>query len=1039
MSREWSVRFGAHLYLTLSKTSTYQTPSSLNSSNSFAMFNKFKTKTDKLSVPSAIKSVSSVTNAIKTVRQTDLSDKLSSASFQLDDLARYGVDGLIDGMGFDPVQSLLAVSTSAGQIHVYGQHQVAVTLETPTPNPVITLKFVKGVYLVAIDSEDTILVYSLESKKLLSNYKAAAAIISVESDPSLDWLLLGLATGIVVAFDVDRFSLAPFKIANLTHPRGRIVSLKWHPRELGTLLVATTDAVHIYSVATEEVKQTFAYAIPAGAPGGGDRDGTRNPTVTNALWHPNGLNIVSFYEDNSLVFWDAVSGQLLQARTLYDTYVDRATTRLTCPVVEQTPIIKVCWITGENPDVTSLVMLGGEINFDGGVHSLTVMHFGAAPTYSITSYEKMAEYYAHPASHKQIPLHTTSQIIDFLPLPRLSPHFNGSHNPSHLLVLQDDGQLQLMDCDTWGSDTRACKLPPDLTYLLPASTCIAATEIERNAWLNMVSAALKAQRSAQILQGGLPTKRPVRLYGMRSVMITGHANGSVRLWDASYGEIDETAVLETNLGDVLQGIATHVAISRVSYATDVAEMSVAMGSGVAMLKFGRNVRYSAAAAWGSVDTMRKLVVNEHSMCDLVQRYPNVKEGLLPTHYFQRPGVVTALKHSGIGLIAVGYESGQLIIIDNRGPAVIFDKNIGKYGDRGAVTAVEFSIMQHEDDTYSSILCYVGTAPGGLFAFKILPDREGRYMARFVGLALSEGSAIHSITTLNAETGESAAALLKHFETLGAGVVVPPMIIVASSRSVRVLRGLKTKVAQRSFDVRVLGCGTVTVHVDLSRDPANPTYTPRTAVVLTLVDSVRVLSVPELRDLQTLSLPFGVSAADAAYNVTVLPCGDVVLRKSATSVALVSILGKGITQHTYPPDVLFNRKMYLPPRPTMNVMSYARGSKPLTRDQLNEAMGGPKRRKGTILEVELGDKIVAGTAIYAPRETQEYEQVGNYERKNAYSAAATRNFNGLVRSVQSGIDTVNERLNTAGALASQKADEANDAIVKGAFKSKFGMS
>ena len=133
-----------------------------------------------------------------------------------------------------------------------------------------------------------------------------------------------MATGDVLAYDLDREAMAPFKLPSFwgeKNPRARIspiVSLQIHPRDVGKLLIGYAFGAVIYTFKQNAPQKFFEYEVPRGAPGG-DQDPAhfeviRHPMLTHALWHPTGTFIVTAHADTSFVFWDPADGRIIMAR-----------------------------------------------------------------------------------------------------------------------------------------------------------------------------------------------------------------------------------------------------------------------------------------------------------------------------------------------------------------------------------------------------------------------------------------------------------------------------------------------------------------------------------------------------------------------------------------------------------------------------------------------------------------------------------------------------------------------------------------------------
>lgn len=298
---------------------------------------------DKIKSRKAPISLSSVSNAIKSSGTPDLTPPDFQPK-QIDAYIAYQLGiprNSIVAVAYDPVQSLLAISTCQDgktEVRVYGQNFVEVVFEFKQTSPMTKLMFIKGVYLVAVlPIGGGVTVISLHSKTILGTFSPPGTISSVLLDPGLDWLVVGLANGQTVFYDVDRLNLTPFRIDNLQKrvlPKQRllpVVHMEWHPRDIGTLLITYSHCSIIYSMVTGEVVSVFVYELHKGERGfemsqsisnGGKKklfSSSSLPVileVCEAHFHPNGLHVVTLHRDGSFVFWDAQDGTLLQARTM---------------------------------------------------------------------------------------------------------------------------------------------------------------------------------------------------------------------------------------------------------------------------------------------------------------------------------------------------------------------------------------------------------------------------------------------------------------------------------------------------------------------------------------------------------------------------------------------------------------------------------------------------------------------------------------------------------------------------------------------------
>ena len=131
--------------------------------------------------------------------QKDLSAGLDAALFNIDDIARYGINSQISTLTYDPVQSLLAVGTNesqfgGGQIYVFGKDRVSLTLSPPRKSSIKILQFCAD-KLVSVDSKNDLTVYSLITSRVETSYAPPSIVTALVTDPALDFALLGLQNG----------------------------------------------------------------------------------------------------------------------------------------------------------------------------------------------------------------------------------------------------------------------------------------------------------------------------------------------------------------------------------------------------------------------------------------------------------------------------------------------------------------------------------------------------------------------------------------------------------------------------------------------------------------------------------------------------------------------------------------------------------------------------------------------------------------------------------------------------------------------------
>lgn len=1008
----------------------------------------------------------SVSNAIKSVSSADASAGISSKMFDIKEVSRYGMNGKVTKFAFDPVQSLLAVATDAGEIHVYGKQQVEVVFTLDSKAFIKHLRFVKGIYLVAVNSKDAVLVLSLLSKRILASFFAPGKITCVETDPSLDWMLIGLQSGTTVIYDIDRDSLSPVRIENLqkSHffPKSSlspVVSLQWNPRDIGTILISYEKVSVTYSLIEGEIKQHFIYDLPPFAPGGDPtekNDVKRSPKVIQSVYHPNSLNILTVHEDNSLVFWDCNSGKLIQARTLFDTDVNVPKNVNDLSPMKNSPIFKVSWICQANPEYTSLLIAGGSSNIDAGCHNLTMIDLGGTPLYSVTSYEKMSQYYANPVKQKILPIPNEQSVVDFLPLARGSPYFSGCHDPGFILILLADGGIETLLYPSGHVSYKASLFPQSISWVRPEATKSVATSVPNKLWLGMMSSTYSKD---YLLKGGAPVKKPLRVHDTRSSLATGHTNGSVRIWDASHGELDESAVFDVSVSSVLN-TATGIAVNHISFASETAELAVSIDAGdVVLFKFQTNQFYAPAGSPIPHDVevnFRRFSLNASTeiMVDVSDRAPkNIREGFMPiTAIHARKGKTTSLTNSNVGFVGIAYEEGTIMVIDRRGPAIIFLENVKKISrQRSAyVTSIDFSIMEFGEDGYSSILMLCGTDAGELLIFKVLPDPSGRFSVKTIDSTKTNDSGpIISIDSFSKTSSNPCSATISMMRDLSKGVPIPGQIMICGAFDIRLLSPGRSKDSHRIFKYPIASAGLSYFKLP----PVKGVKRVATVIICLLVNGeVKILNVPELKEIKSLTLPMPIHSKYITES-SILRNGDIVARVGKAEASLLTVLKETASDidkdnqssANSATDSLYNPNLRIACRPQVNSLQWARGTVYVRPEDLSRLLGGD--RKPSKYEESA---IANGTISIDPQEkvsnSHELSAANNHQYQAPVRHAAKSGGYGTMkyisRAVENGMDNIEGTFNDYAVAANETINEALEQtgsdLVKGAFKSKMGF-
>ncbi|PPJ52336.1 hypothetical protein CBER1_10226 [Cercospora berteroae] len=899
--------------------------------------------------------------------QNDLSAGLQPDLFAVDDLARYGVNSQVSALAYDPVQSLLAVGTKSsqfgpGQIYIFGKGRIQAVLPAPARGASIqTLQFCAE-KLVCLDSKHELSVYSIELKRLISSHSPLGAANVLCTDPMLDYAFLGMQSGEVVAYDMDREGPAPFKIPNLWQDvdhKARIatvVSLQLHPRDIGTLLIGYRQGAVIYSFKLNKALRHFQYEVPRAAPGG-DSDPTganivRRPLLTHAVWHPTGTFIMTGHEDSSIVFWDTLKdGRMLMARTLTDTNVatpgatagamgDRGTFAV------KEPLFKMSWCAhGQDPEDTMILVAGGQ-STQAPSKGLTLFEMGRTPVYATSAWETFITYFDAPKRQRILPTPPGSEVVDYCLIPRTSPHFAGAHDPIAIVALLSSGEMLTLSFPSGMPISPTNQLHLSLTFVHPYIHHITTSQIGRERWLGWTE---RRQLGPAMLTGGTEEPRQLRRFEDRNIVSAVHADGTIRLWDPGYGvEIENDKLVQVDVARAI-GRWDNVQVTTTSFASASGELAAGLRSGEFVVFRWANNRHAGREPPAAKPSQPGAVVNIADNMD-----PALSEGLGP-HIMvdQKDGPVTAVCQSEIGFTAAAFEGGSVILIDLRGPAIILKTSVQDFAksSRGGslrrrssaagnkpewATTLAFSIMVLDGDDYSSIALHVGTNLGNLATFKIIPDPSGRYTTQFAGHVALGDTRVMYIAPINADTGKPATATQTVMGNLRSGFRVNGALIAVTPTNVHIFKPATSKGAHKSFDNFFCDAAGVVRYQDQGY-----------ALLAMFGDGrARAYTIPSLRELASIDLSninntgTGVDVKRLG-NAAIMPTGHILAFTGPSELALLHIFGTGETLPRRQ-DKLFSPERLIPPRPTISTVQWLTGTQYLTPSDMDILIGGPDR-------------------------------------------------------------------------------------------------
>lgn len=866
------------------------------------------------------------------------------------------------------MQSLLAVGTNdskfgPGVVYIFGQRRVCATFTPPRRASVKEIQFC-GDKLIVLDNKNDVSVFSLETKRIVANYTPPGQVGAVLTDPSVDYCLIGLQNGEVMAYDLDREGVTAFRIPCFwreMNPRARmlpIVALQFHPKDIGRLLIGYSEGAVIYSFKQNKPTMFYRYQVPKGAPGGDAHPmrmhDVRHPRLTHAIWHPTGTFVLTAHDDSSLVFWDVNrDGRILNARTIEEIDINvpgsgrggpaKSPIAPTSPGISvREPYSRLAWCSKENADDTGLLVSGGSptTNPDNG---LTFIDLGPTPNYQTSTWDVLSNHIRNPKRIHVLPTPPNAQVTNFCLVPRASPHYALSHDPIAILVTLSSGELLTLSFPSGHPISPTNMLHVHLSFIHPFVTKTNLSYIDRTRWLGLRES---RQHGPMFLLGGAEGIKPLKRFENRNVVQTAHADGTIRLWDAGHGDtIENPGALQADLGRAI-GRWDNLDVTKMDFSGAAAELSVGLRTGeVAIFRLGRNKNPGRPSREGDKNSP------PGQMTDITGRIdPGLQEGLLPfTLTNDQQGPVTALKHSDVGFVATGYASGGVTIIDLRGPAIIYTALLSDLaakhgiGRRGSVrksnsqgpaseyaTVMDFGVMSLEGEDYSSICLFVGTSKGRVATFKILPSQSGRYSGEFAGFSHLAEDRVISISPIQARSGTPAFASGQTVGGLAQGIRTDGVIVAVTASSAHIFKPAHSKGASKNFDNGF--CDSARVAQYENRGFA--------LVGLFGDGTVRTFSLPGLKEIGAQRINHILDTTRFS-DAIVTPTGDIFGWTGPSEVAILNTFGTGLSLSTSG-DKLHDPTRLNPPRPTISNLQWIAGTQYITPADLDLLIGGPDR-------------------------------------------------------------------------------------------------
>ncbi|XP_037393894.1 syntaxin-binding protein 5a isoform X3 [Pygocentrus nattereri] len=428
-------------------------------------------------------------------------ETLQSEHFQLCKTVRHGFPYQPSSMAFDPVQKILAIGTQSGALRLFGRPGVECYCQHESGAAVIQLQFlINEGALVSALADDSIHLWNLRQKRpaVLHSLKFNRERITFCHLPfQSKWLYVGTERGNIHIVNVESFTLSGYTImwnkaielSSKAHP-GPVVHISDNPMDEGKLIIGfESGIVVLWDLKSKKADYRYTY----------------DEAIHSVAWHHEGKQFICSHSDGTLTIWNIKSpAKPAQTITPHGKQPKDGKKPEPCK-----PILKVEYKTTRAGD--PYMILSGGLSYDtvGRRPCLTVMHGKSTAV-----------------------LEMDYPIVDFLTLCE-TPYPNDFQEPYAVVVLLEK---DLVVIDLAQNGYPIFENPYPLTIHESPVTCC---EYVADCPVDLIPA-LYSVGSRQKRQGYSKKEWPISggnwgqgTQSYPEIIITGHADGSVKFWDAS--------------------------------------------------------------------------------------------------------------------------------------------------------------------------------------------------------------------------------------------------------------------------------------------------------------------------------------------------------------------------------------------------------------------------------------------------------------------------------------------------------------------------
>ncbi|XP_033741002.1 syntaxin-binding protein 5-like isoform X1 [Pecten maximus] len=432
--------------------------------------------------------------------ENEVEETLRTDHFQVCKTVRHGFPYQPTAVAFDPVQHLLAIGTKTGSLRILGRPGVDIHCSQDGDIAITQILFlVNEGALVTVCNDDSLHLWNFRQKRpeIVHTLKFQRERITYCHLPfQSKWLYIGTERGNVHIANIESFVLSGYvinwnkaiELSRKTHP-GTVVHLSDSPVDPNKLLIGfETGAIVLWDLKTKSAECRY----------------TAPEALRSISWHHEGKQFMCSHTDGSLTTYNLKCATKPVSLMMPHAKIGKEGKPDPCK-----PITKVEWKSARNGDL--LVIFSGGMSYDraGRTPSITVMN-GKSTTV----------------------LEMEHNVVDFVVLCE-TPWHNDFQEPYAIVVLlQND--LVVVDLTSPGYPCFENPYPMDL-HESPVTACQYYADCPPDLIPAFYSVGSKHKRTG-FSEKNWPVKGGewgTTTCSYPEILITGHADGSMKFWDAS--------------------------------------------------------------------------------------------------------------------------------------------------------------------------------------------------------------------------------------------------------------------------------------------------------------------------------------------------------------------------------------------------------------------------------------------------------------------------------------------------------------------------